>query len=81
MRYSLEPRKRKHVEGHGFLSFVKKKCGDRSGKKTMNNATRKGIGTVKTTSKKVVQKTAEATRDLVGNKRAYKITSAGLAKK
>ena len=42
---------------------------------------KKGIGTVKTTSKKVVQKTAEATRDLVGNKRAYKITSAGLAKK
>ena len=48
----------------------------------MDNATKKGIGTVKTTSKKVVQKTdAEATRDLVGNKRAYKITSAGLAKK
>ena len=50
-------------------------------KKPMDNATKKGIGTVKTTSKKVFQKTAEATRDLVGNKRAYKITSAGLAKK
>ena len=23
MRYSLEPRKRKYVEGYGFLSFAK----------------------------------------------------------
>ena len=80
MRYSLEPRKRKHVEGHCFLSFVKKMW-RQVWLKNNGLGTKKGIGTVKTTSKKVVQKTAEGTRDLVGNKRAYKITSAGFAKK
>ena len=35
----------------------------------------------KTASKRVVQKTAEATEDLIGNKVAYKITSAGKTNK
>ena len=34
----------------------------------------------KTASKRVVQKTAETTGDLIGNKRADKITSAGKPK-
>ena len=33
----------------------------------MDNATKTGIDATKTTSKRVVQKTAEATGDLIGN--------------
>ena len=43
----------------------------------MNTATKTGINAVKTASKRAVQKTADATRDLIGNKIADKITSVG----
>ena len=40
----------------------------------MDTATKTGIDAAKTTSKRVVQKTAEGTGDLIGNKIADKIT-------
>ena len=80
MRYSLEPKYRKYVQGYDFLSFARK-FGDRYGKKLMDIATKTGIDAVKTASKRVVQKTAEATGDLIGNKIAHEITSAGKSKK
>ena len=49
-------------------------------KKLMNTRTKTGIDAAKTASEKVVQKTAEATRDLIGNKIADKITSVGKSK-
>ena len=39
----------------------------------MYTATKTGIGTEETASKRIVQKTAEATGDLIGNKIADKI--------
>ena len=74
MRYSKEPRFRKYVEGYGLLSFTRK-FGDKCGKKLMDTATKTGMDTAKTASKKVVPKTTEATGDLIGNKIADKITS------
>ena len=52
------------------------KFGDKHGKKLMDTATKTGIDVAKTASKRVVQKTAEATGDLIGNK----ITSVGKSK-
>ena len=46
----------------------------------MDTATKTGIDAAKTASKRVVQKSAEATGDLIGNKRADKITSVGKSK-
>ena len=46
----------------------------------MDTATKTGIDAAKTTSKRVVPKTAEATRDLTGNKIADKVTSIGKPK-
>ena len=43
----------------------------------MDTATKTGIDAVKTASKRVVQKTTEATGDLIGNEIADKITSLG----
>ena len=79
MRYSTEPRFRKCVKGYGFLSFPGK-CGKKYGKTLMDTATKTGIDAAKTASRRVVQKTAEATRDLTGNKVADKITSIGKPK-
>ena len=79
MRYSLEPSYRKYVKGYSFLSFTRN-FGDKYGKKLMDTATKIGIDAGKTASKRVVQKTAEATRDLIGNKTADKITSVGKSK-
>ena len=47
----------------------------------MDTATKTGIDAAKTAPKRVVQKTAEATGDLIGNKIADIITSAGRSKK
>ena len=74
MRYSTEPKYRKYVKRYSFLSF-EGKFGDKYAKKLMDTATKTGIDTAKTGSKRVVQKTAEAAGDLIGNKIAYKITS------
>ena len=46
----------------------------------MDTATKTGIVAAKSTSKGVVQKTAEATGDLIINKIADKITSVGNTK-
>ena len=65
---------RKYVKGYGFLSFARK-FGDKYGKKLIDTATKTGIDAAKTASKRVVQKTAEATGDLIENEIADKITS------
>ena len=46
----------------------------------MDTATKTGVDVAKTASKRVVQETAEATGDLIGNKIADKITSIGKPK-
>ena len=61
------------------MSFARK-IGDEYGKKLMDTATKTRIDAAKTASKRVVQKTAEATGDLIGNKIADKITSIGKTK-
>ena len=62
-----------------FLSFAKK-FGNKYGKKLMDTATKTGIDAAKTTSKRIVQKTAKATGDLIRNKIADKTTSIGKPK-
>ena len=62
-----------------FLSFARR-FGDKNGKKLIDTATKIGMDTAKTASKWIVQKTAEATGDLIGNKIADKITSLGKTK-
>ena len=79
MRYSTEPKFRKYIKGYGFLSFTRK-FDDKYGKKIMDTATKTGIDAGKTTSKRGVQKTAEATRELIGNKIADKIDSVDKSK-
>ena len=79
MRYSTEPRFKKYVKGYGFLSFAKN-FRNKYGKKLMDTATKTGMDTPKIASKRVVQKPAEATGDLIGNKIADKITSIGKPK-
>ena len=79
MRYLTEPRFRNYVKGYCFLSFARK-SGDKYGKKLMDTATKTGIDAAKTASKRIVQKIAEATGDLIGNKIADKITWIGKPK-
>ena len=95
MRYSLEPTYRRYVKGYGFLSFARK-FGDKYAKMLMNTATKVGTSKygkkiiettkkqggefAKTAGKRIVQKSAEATGDLIGNKIADEITSLGKSK-
>ena len=75
----MSQEKEKYVKGYRFLSFARK-FGDKYRRKLMDTATKTVIDTAKTASKGVVQVTAEATGDLIGNKIAYKISSTGRAK-
>ena len=78
MRYSIKPRYRWYVTGYGFLSFAKsmgKNLSNKYGQKLVDSAKKSTTDAIKTASKRVIQKTAEATRDLIGNKIADKITS------
>ena len=60
---------------------IARKFGDKYGKKLTDIATITGIDAAKTASKRVIQESREATRDLIGNKIADKITSVGKSKK
>ena len=78
MRYSIEPRDRIYVKGYGFLSFAKnmgKSLSNKYGQKLLDSAKKSTTDAIKTASKRSIQKTAEATDDLIGNKIADKITS------
>ena len=66
MLYSIEPRERRYVKEYGFLSFTKN-IGD--------TARKSATDAIKTASKRAIQKAAETTGDLVGNKIADRITS------
>ena len=76
MRHSTQPKFRKYVKGYGFFSFART-FGNKYGKNLMDTATKTGVDAAKAASKRVVQKNWEATRDLIGNKIADKITSLG----
>ena len=79
MRYSIEPRDRIYVRGYGFLSFAKnmaKSLSSKYGQKLLDSAKKYIADAIKTASKRAIQKTPEATGDLIGNKIADKITSA-----
>ena len=78
MRYSIEPRDRMYVKGYGFLSFAKnmgKSLSNKYGQKLLDSAKKSTTDAIKTDSERAIQKTAEATCDLIGNNIADKITS------
>ena len=78
MRYSIEQRDIIYVKGYGFLSFGKnmgKSLSNKYSKKRLDKAKKSTTDAIITTSKRAIQKTAEATGDLIGNKSADKITS------
>ena len=73
MRYSIEPRDRIYVKRYGFMSFARS-MSNKYGKKLVDTAKKSATDAIKTASKWAIQKTAEATGDLIGNKIADKIT-------
>ena len=74
MRYSLEPRDWVYVKGYGFISFARS-MSNRYWKKLLDTAKKSATDAIKIASERTIQKTAEATGDLIGNKTADKITS------
>ena len=74
--YSTEPRDCIFMKEYVFLPFVKNKgksLSDKYSQKLRNPAKQSATDTLKTTSKRAIQQTAEATGDLNGNKIADEI--------
>ena len=69
MRYSIEPRDRRYVKGYRFLSFARnigKNISNKYTRKFFDSAIKSGstkvaTDTIKTASKRAIQKTARAT--------------------
>ena len=77
MRYSVEPRDRIYVKGYGLLSFAKnigKILSNKFSQKLLDSAKKSTTDTIKSASKRAIQKTAVATGDMIGNKIANKIS-------
>ena len=82
----METRERRHVKEYGFLSFarnigtnaakVAKNMSKKYGQKLADTAKKFATDAIETASKRAIQKTAEATGDLVDNKIADNINSA-----
>ena len=78
MRYSIEPRDRVYVKDYGFLSFAKnmdKSLSNKYSQKLLDSGKKSTTDAIKTASERAIQKTAEATGDLIGCKIADKITN------
>ena len=68
MRYPIEPRKRRHVKGCGFLSFARdigthaakgaKNMSNKYGQKLADTAKKSETDAIKTASKRAIQKAA-----------------------
>ena len=71
MTYSIEPRDRIYVKGYEFLSFAKNMgthLRNKYSQKLLDSAKKFTKDAIKTASKRAIQKSAEATGDLIGNK-------------
>ena len=71
MRNSIEPRNRIYVKGYEFLSFAKNMgthLRNKYSQKLLDSAKKFTKDAIKTASKRAIQKSAEATGDLIGNK-------------
>ena len=75
MRYLIEPRERRFVKGYGFMSFTRN-FSDKYSKSLLDKGIDVSKTFAKTAGKKILQETAKATGDLIGNKISDKITSA-----
>ena len=68
MRYSIEPRDRIYVKRYGILSFAKsmgERLSGKYGQKLLDSAKKSTTDATKTASKTAIQKTAEATGDVI----------------
>ena len=79
MRYSIEPKDRTYIKGYGYLFFLKntdKNLSIKYGQKHLDTKKKLATDAHKSSSKRVIQKTAKATGDLTGNKIIEKIAKA-----
>ena len=85
MRFLVQPRDWNFVKGYGFLCFsknmgknicknIRKNLNGKYSPKILDHAKQSATDALKTSSKWVIQKTEEATGDLIDNKIAIEIT-------
>ena len=63
-----------YVKGYGFLSFAEN-MSKKDSQKLLNSAKKSTTDAIKIASKRAIQKIAEATGDLIGNKTEDEMTS------
>ena len=73
MRYSLEPRYRKYVQGQGFMSFAKN-IGNKYGRKVFDKSIDVGKKMSNKYGKKILDKSMDAGKDFAKKSRLKSIT-------
>ena len=85
MRYSVQPKDQIFVKGYEFLSFAikmgknigkdwSKNLSDKYDQKLLDHAKQSVTDAIRTSSKRVIQKTAEGTGDFIDNKIDNRVT-------
>ena len=73
MRYSLEPRYRRYVQGQGFMSFAKN-IGNKYGRKVFDKSIDVGKKMSNKYGKKILDKSMDAGKDFAKKSRLKSIT-------
>ena len=76
-RFSINPRTRKYVRGYGFLSFARNLASSQAARKVKDAALKQGKDVALKAGKRAINKGAEATGDLVGQKVADSLAKIG----
>ena len=76
-RFATHPNRRRYIEGYGFLSFARNLASSQAAKKAKQIAINQGKDAAIKAGKRALNKGAEATGDLVGQKVADSIAKIG----
>ena len=76
-RFATDPRRRRYIQGYGFLSFARNLASSKAARKVKNIALNQGKNAVVKAGKRALNKGAQATGDLVGQKVADSISKIG----
>ena len=78
IKWDIQLNQEIYVKGYGFLSFAKnmgKSLSNKYGQKLLDSTKKSTTDAIKTASTRAIQKTAEATGNLIGSKIADKVAS------
>ena len=77
VRFAINPKSRRYVRGYGFLSFARNLASSQAARKVKDTALKQGKDAALKAGKRAINKGAEATGDMIGQKVADSLSKIG----